>query len=791
MKRRCNGGPVTVPRVSILVDLTHAGFSEKADWLRLLDEQSETGVELVLGHGAHMDVRGLIASAGSSVTTVVLEEATPNEVFDMLAHAARGRYLWRPGPGCLVDASFLRKTADALDQSPQASFAFVGSRFVDFDGTPIAPLCYEYGERASGPLPAADFIRSCLRHQAWLAVNETACLLRKSALRAGRESWSPSSRSCQGDARYLDLLAHGPAYLLNEPLCRVLPNGPTGLPPCLDDPSPNLDWFPWARQAQDMGLIKTSALVPFLTQLTPYLWNLVHRFSHSFNHSVEVIERVHAILETLRHDNLSGAPTAHALSFFLSRQFNQCLYPRRLELLLDNTEGLLIYGVGSFTERFLSRAPALADRVTGFLQSQPGQSSFLGKPVFTPETLEPGRCPYILILSSFYPEIWLHLEHLGFHIFRHFLYLPVTLSETLDPTVVARVCSSHSHISFNTRFLERPTAPPPAPVPAPTMRESLKHEICLVCWGTTYTGFALRYFLPSLLAPGNLPSWPDRSSTTLVIYTTAADWSAIEASKTTALLRQWITLEWRPIEAPDQQQCKYTWVSKWHEQALLLASQHGATCFMTAPDITISDGAFEEVARLIEKGVELVLTMGYHINQAHFDEFLAKEVDPQVIAIDPDRCRKLMFRHMHALTLARLWHGPICYPRPCNIYSWAENGDLEARCAHLHPFFFKNPVAGWAHDSEFHTIDGDYLQTYAPLISSGKIAVVDDARLMILGISPELPIEQCGEFRGGFDRLGDLASFLDCACLDINRWFFQQVIRYSMPSTLSHKEPSP
>jgi hypothetical protein len=129
----------------------------------------------------------------------------------------------------------------------------------------------------------------------------------------------------------------------------------------------------------------------------------------------------------------------------------------------------------------------------------------------------------------------------------------------------------------------------------------------VVVWGEQFRNYFLRFCLPSLLAPGNIPALGGRRAAEFTIATTAEDWQAMHD---TAIFRElqrhatpvFLKLPFRPVEMPNWE---YSVVG--HKLCCEAVFQKKAYRIFTVPDYIYANGAIARLNELAESGAQAVL----------------------------------------------------------------------------------------------------------------------------------------------------------------------------------------
>ena len=146
----------------------------------------------------------------------------------------------------------------------------------------------------------------------------------------------------------------------------------------------------------------------------------------------------------------------------------------------------------------------------------------------------------------------------------------------------------------------------------------------VVLWGERFRDYLLEYCVPSLLAPGNLPSLSTRQQSKFLIATTADDWATIKAAPIFGILSNYIIPEFIEIPPCPPDRSSYEHMGIGHKRACEIAYQNAAYAMVLTPDCMLSDGSVASLQRLANSGYELIIAPAVRFERSHF--FLNSEI---------------------------------------------------------------------------------------------------------------------------------------------------------------------
>jgi hypothetical protein len=264
----------------------------------------------------------------------------------------------------------------------------------------------------------------------------------------------------------------------------------------------------------------------------------------------------------------------------------------------------------------------------------------------------------------------------------------------------------------------------------------------VVLWGQRFRDYFLDYCLPSLLAPGNLPSLSTSSPSTFVIATRREDWAAM---KTTAIFQQMerhVTPVMVEIPAHPPGKSVYEHMGIGHKVALEMAHRAKAYTMVLTPDCMLSDGAVSRLQDLARDGTDLVLTPALRFGQEPFLEHLdaigvlgpaRRRGSGEPVVVTGRQLVSAAVNGLHSETLSYEWAAP--YFVSVAPAAWwrvpGEDGIV------LHSLSWAALLFDYGvlveHDTstlDSWTLDGDYLHKNLSRIK--KIHVVRDSDEMFL-----------------------------------------------------------
>jgi hypothetical protein len=287
----------------------------------------------------------------------------------------------------------------------------------------------------------------------------------------------------------------------------------------------------------------------------------------------------------------------------------------------------------------------------------------------------------------------------------------------------------------------------------------------VVLWGERFRDYFLHYCLPSLLAPGNLPTLATRQRSKFLIATTPADWAVLRSSPVVAAASRYVDFE--PIDLPPcpPQVSACDHMSQGHREACDVAFAHKAYVTVLTPDCMLSDGSIARLQELARSGCQLVVAAAMRFSEEKFlGDLRAKGLLPASgsdapVVINGRQMAHAAVNGLHSQTLAFAWNAPgflLVVPA-----AWwrvpGEDGIL------LHSLSFAPLLLDYAaipqHDTstlDQWTLDGDYLYNNTQLMD--RIHVVQDSdEMFIASWAPEQdrPVE-----KRYFPLFGELAAKL-------------------------------
>lgn len=263
----------------------------------------------------------------------------------------------------------------------------------------------------------------------------------------------------------------------------------------------------------------------------------------------------------------------------------------------------------------------------------------------------------------------------------------------------------------------------------------------VVVWGEAYRHYLLRYLLPSLLSPGNIPALTNPGASRFLIATTREDWAFIAAEPVFAALTGIIEVNHHEIPTPTDEDNKYLVMSSGHRWASERAFKDRAYGVFVTPDLMLSDGSVVALERHARAGKNVVLCAAIRFSTERLlpdIERRYRTTDEAPLVLDPRGLSELALRHKHPETLRYDYDSAWLADMPWTLYWDApdRSGIL------LHTFSWAPLLVNYAaieeHDTETFkkwTLDGDYI--YRNFWGRDGIHVVQDSdEILLVSFTP-------------------------------------------------------
>lgn len=245
-------------------------------------------------------------------------------------------------------------------------------------------------------------------------------------------------------------------------------------------------------------------------------------------------------------------------------------------------------------------------------------------------------------------------------------------------------------------------------------------------WGAEYTRLFVDVCLPTLLAPGNIPTLTDVPGSLYQIFTSPEDQRVIEKSVAFRKLTQHIKAEFQPIRARvDSIRNQYFVQSDCYRRGIKISDAAGAAMIFLNADVVVADGGISTLLRLIDSGKRAIMAMGVRLNkQAVEPALLRLSDDPQncAITVSPRQLARLATDNLHQISRTHLYRSDDEGLNPAGLFWRVGDEGLLMHCFHLHPVV----VYPRRKNAPFTTtIDNDYLMEACPDLA--EMYVIQDS----------------------------------------------------------------
>jgi hypothetical protein len=286
--------------------------------------------------------------------------------------------------------------------------------------------------------------------------------------------------------------------------------------------------------------------------------------------------------------------------------------------------------------------------------------------------------------------------------------------------------------------------------------------LIVVLWGERFREYFLEYCVPSLLAPGNLPSLSTVVPSKFLIVTRPEDWKAIQESPIFSVLNRYISPVYVEIAPcpPDRSGCQHMGLG--HRIACEMAYRDKAYATVLTPDCMLSDGSVKRLQELARSGAQLVLTAALRFGEEPFLGHLrnmgclpsaSRAATGNPLTISGQQMVYAAVNGFHSETLAYEWDAPgLMAISPAAWWRVPGEDGVVLHSLSWAPLLLDYGAVADHDTSTFDqwTLDGDYLFNNAKNIEHIH-AVQDSDELFIASWGPlgERPVKKT---RFPFDR---------------------------------------
>ena len=284
----------------------------------------------------------------------------------------------------------------------------------------------------------------------------------------------------------------------------------------------------------------------------------------------------------------------------------------------------------------------------------------------------------------------------------------------------------------------------------------------IVLWGERFRDYFLEFCLPSLLAPGNLPSLSTKTPSKFLIVTRPDDWEALQAAPIFKKLGQHLEPVYIEIPAcpPGRSGCQHMGVG--HRMACEMAHRDQAYAAVVTPDCMLSDGSVARLQELARSGAQLVVTAALRFGEEPFLAHLQNEgvLPPESransglpLVISGRQMSYAAVNGFHSETLTYEWDAPgLKVISPAAWWRVPGEDGIVLHSLSWAPLLLDYSAVADHDTSTFDqwTLDGDYLYNNAKSIK--KIHVVQDSDELFLASWGPLDERPTKKTRFPFDK---------------------------------------
>ena len=218
----------------------------------------------------------------------------------------------------------------------------------------------------------------------------------------------------------------------------------------------------------------------------------------------------------------------------------------------------------------------------------------------------------------------------------------------------------------------------------------MKFYFATPVWGENHIQLFVDVGLPSMLAPGNLPSLSDRANCKFFVYTRPEDEALLRNAPSFKRLLGIMPVEILLLESPFTTDA-WTTMSRCHAHAMRRADEDDAAAVFPPPDCIWGNGSFRRMEELASSGMSCIHIAAIRLDRDTFIKDVGAWRSDNEIEIPNRALVALGLKHLHKIAYQHFWDE---YDglMPANIY-WSVPGEgLVVHCLHLHPLMVRSQV---------------------------------------------------------------------------------------------------
>lgn len=253
-----------------------------------------------------------------------------------------------------------------------------------------------------------------------------------------------------------------------------------------------------------------------------------------------------------------------------------------------------------------------------------------------------------------------------------------------------------------------------------------KARVLLGVWGESFIHHFLKFSLPSMLAPGNLPALAAEFPVTFVFMTRLSDTHIFEESPAFQKLKSICNIEFISVKDLIVFGNYSTTLTYAYDRAIRATGAEMLNTyfiFMTS-DYIMADGSMRGLMRYIKKGYSGICAGNYQTIQEDMEPYLLDHIDKQehVMAIQPRELVKQSMKYLHPVAIASMVDQPVIHNYRANRFFVRHSSHVMAgRFYLLHMLCIKPETMDYRVGA---SCDYSFISEMCP---SGNVGIINDS----------------------------------------------------------------